>query len=53
MSGARRRTLIPAALSDLSQWPAPDEEVLDKEALESYLKRKQAVQMYADGIAFP
>lgn len=51
MSGARRRTLIPAAFSDLSQWPSPDEEVLDENTLAPYLERKRAVQMYADGIA--
>ena len=51
MSGARRRTLIPAAFSDLSQWPSPDEEVLDEKTLAPYLERKRAVQMYADGIA--
>jgi len=51
MSGARRRTLIPAAFSDLSQWPAPDEEVLDEKALPTYVMRKRAVQMYADGIS--
>lgn len=52
MSGARRRTLIPAAFSDLSQWPAPDEEVLEPKTLKSYLQRKLAVQMYADGMPF-
>ena len=49
-AGSRRRSLIPPALADLSQWPAPDEEALDEEALAGYLPRKRAVQMYADGV---
>lgn len=49
-AASRRRSLIPPAFADLSQWPAPDEEALDKEALAGYLPRKNAVLMYADGI---
>ncbi|MCD2516732.1 hypothetical protein LQ564_10475 [Massilia sp. G4R7] len=49
-AASRRRTLIPAAFADLSQWPAPDEEALDDDALARYIPRKRAVQMYADGI---
>lgn len=51
MSVPRSRTLIPAAFADLSQWPAPDEEVLNEEILRIYRTRKLAVAMYADGVA--
>jgi putative transposase len=50
MSGVRRRTLIPLAFANLSQWPAPDEHVLEQHERDTYLLRKRAVQMYADGI---
>lgn len=49
MSSTRRRSLIPHAFSDWSQWPAPDQEVLTDEALAIYVRRKRAVQMYAEG----
>lgn len=51
MSDSRRRTLIPAAFADLSQWPAPDEEVLSEEDMAIYTPRKLAVEMYADGLS--
>lgn len=50
MTDARRRSLIPPAFSDLSQWPAPDEEALNEKELATYVCRKRAVQMYADGV---
>lgn len=52
-AGSRRRSLIPQAFADLSQWPAPDEEALDEATLSCYLPRKRAVQMYADGVPHP
>lgn len=51
MSVPRNRALIPAAFADLSQWPAPDEDVLNEEILRIYRPRKLAVAMYADGVA--
>ena len=50
MSVPRNRALIPAAFADLSQWPAPDEDVLNEEILRIYRPRKLAVAMYADGV---
>lgn len=53
MTAPRLRTLIPPAFADLSQWPAPDEEVLSKEECGVYVARKRAVEMYADGMPVP
>jgi hypothetical protein len=50
MRPTRNRSLIPQALSDLRLWPAPDEQAFDKEKKANYLRRKRAVEMYADGI---
>jgi hypothetical protein len=49
MKARRTRSLIPLAVSDLTVWPAPDERTFDDEKASQYLRRKRAVQMYADG----
>jgi hypothetical protein len=50
MRPTRNRSLIPQSLSDLSLWPAPDERAFDDETKANYLRRRRAVQMYADGM---
>lgn len=47
MTQGRRRTLIPPAYSNLSQWPAPDNEIADRDP--KFKLRRLAVEMYASG----
>ncbi len=46
------RILIPMAYADLTAWPRPDCFGLNPTAVEIYRRRKEAVEMYADGTAF-
>jgi putative transposase len=50
MKATRNRSLIPQGLSDLTLWPAPDERTFNDEKKAAYIRRRLAVQMYADGM---
>lgn len=47
MTRGRRRTLIPHAYSDLTQWPEPDSEIARSDP--KFSSRRLAVEMYANG----
>lgn len=52
MSRGMKRSLIPHAYSDISQWPEPDLNVFSMEEQNYIRARKLAVQMYANGDSF-
>jgi putative transposase len=49
MSAGMRRTLIPHPFSNLAAWPAPDIGALSGEVRTAFMKRREAVEMYAAG----
>jgi putative transposase len=52
MSRGRIRTLIPLAYEDLNQWPCPNESVLPNNQLTQFRRRKEAIELYSDGISY-
>ncbi|WP_211441224.1 hypothetical protein [Collimonas humicola] len=49
MSRGARRTPVPLQYQDLTLWPHPDTCVLSRPQLDSFIKRRTAVEMYAAG----
>lgn len=48
MTRGPRRRLIPVESRDLGLWPEPDERALPDDGRERYLRRRRAVEMYAE-----